>query len=408
MGAMLNTMVNGSPGSCDDAVHWLDGLSRGGHDSARSADAARGHAESDWQGPASQAYVDTTARIPRLVDALGDTARDYSRAIADFSHALTQVQNIMKDALGHAIGGGLEMDGPFIVAPEPPGPAPGSPKEVCTPSNVHQQIGKWEGDAAAHQAQAADYNRKIAVYNECKGKVEHARAAESNAHDALTRALTPPPDSPGINAYAIGTASLQRTLGYINNFENPRKEAQVKAAQATDEAKFYTKWADGLAGELDDWQLTHLREKAAKAGAYADQQLAKVEQWNRGIKHVPQSVREAASAYPGKRALNAAELSGVGNFGRSVLRGAPYGAGILTVAIEANDAYQGKQSPEKAVVDSGALIGGGTAGAALSTAGAGAVWGAPLGPWGSLIIGTGGAIVGAIGAQFAADQVVPR
>jgi hypothetical protein len=70
----------------------------------------------------------------------------------------------MQEAIGKAMAGRLNVQGPFIVEPDPVAmPQPGTPVEVCTADNLNQAVGTYSGDIRAYNSLVADYNAKIAV-----------------------------------------------------------------------------------------------------------------------------------------------------------------------------------------------------------------------------------------------------
>ncbi|GAB3474173.1 hypothetical protein [Amycolatopsis cihanbeyliensis] len=413
MGQALNTTVNGSSGTCVEAADWHDKLAKAAHDAGGEVAAARTTSESDWSGPASHAFQDSIRTVDRTAHDLGDTATAYAEALREFAATLDSVNRQMQSAITKAIGGGLEVDGPIILAPTKPNvPRPGPGQVVHGPDGAGVVMSEYRADLDAYYAAQAAYNRKIAVYNECKAIVEEARRAEGNAHHTLAAALSPPAGSQwdDLDSWSIGNTVASRVVGYVSSFENPRKEALMHAQRLGVEANFYRRWANGMVSDLDDWQLKALREAGEKAGAGQADYLKRAKEYERYIKTVPQWARTVAAAYPGRELVHALpDDAGAGlRAAQKGLKALPYAGSTLTVINEFSGAMKGEQSWGKAGVDAAANIAGGYLGAVGATAAVSAAYGSPLGPIGALVTGTVGGIVGVIGGQAVADFVVPK
>ncbi|HEV7981155.1 MAG TPA: hypothetical protein VGP60_41095, partial [Amycolatopsis sp.] len=364
------------------------------------------------QGPASQAFQDSISNVDVVADQMADWASRTERGLRDFASSLDAVVARMQEAIGKAMAGRLNVQGPFIVEPDPVAmPQPGTPVEVCTADNLNQVVGTYSGDIKAYNALVADYNTKIAVYNECKAIVDAARTTEGNAHQALQQSVVPP-DGPGvsIDGYKLGTTTIARVNGYISSFENPRMEALLKAGRAEGSALFFENWANGtqLTMTASDKALLQWAADESRANKVAYQTRA--QQFGQYVERVPEPIRSLISAYPGKKSVHMlpAEASVGLQTGQKVLKGMPYVGSLITAGSEVWSASKGEQSWGKAAADTSGLIAGGALGAAGASALAGAVYGAPLGPVGSFVVGTVGGIAGAIGGQAVADWLVPK
>ncbi|WP_406629877.1 hypothetical protein [Amycolatopsis sp. WGS_07] len=348
-------------------------------------------------------------------DDMAGWATAAERGLREFASSLDAVTARMNEALAQARAGGLRVDGPFIVEPDPiPANKPGTPVNVCTAGGATKAVGVYQGDIKQYNTLVFQYNGKIAVYNECKAIVDAARTAEGNAHQALRRALQPPSGRLDVDAYAVGTTTIARVNGYISSFENPRKEALLNAQRSAASAQFFDDWAHGTRIDLTALNKEDLAWAASKARDNKAAYEAWAKQFQQYVDKVPDKVRDWIAKYPGKGSIHILpEDASLGlRAGQKLLKGMPYVGSALTVVNESIGAASGEQSWGKAVADSGGLIVGGAAGAALASAGAsaaaGAVFGSPLGPFGSFVVGTVGGIAGAVGGQAVADWLVPK
>ncbi|MGV9297728.1 hypothetical protein [Amycolatopsis sp. NPDC003676] len=411
MGQALNTTVNGSSGTCVAAADWLHTVAEAGHRAAGNVRAARNGAEAGWHGPSSQAFQESIANIDVTADDMANWAATAERGLREFASSLDAVTARMNDALAQAHAGGLRVDGPFIVEPDPiPSNKPGTPVEVCTAGGASRAVGTYQGDIKEYNTLVFQYNGKVAAYNECKAIVDAARTTEGNAHQSLQRALQPPSGRLDIDAYVVGTTTIARVNGYISSFENPRKEALLNAQRSSASAQFFDDWAHGTRVSLTALNKEDLAWAASKARDNKAAYETRAQQFQQYVDKVPEKVRDWIAKYPGKDSLHVLpEDASLGlKTGQKLLKGMPYVGSALTVVNESIGAASGEQSWGKAVADSGGLIVGGAAGAALASAGAGAVFGSPLGPVGSFVAGTAGGIAGAIGGQAVADWLVPK
>lgn len=415
MGQALNTTVNGSSGTCAEAADWLRAVADAGHHAAGNVRNARSGAEAGWHGPASQAFRESIDNIDVTADDMANWAATTERGLREFASSLDAVVARMNEALAKAHAGGLRVDGPFIVEPDPIAMTkPGTPIEVCTASGATRAVGTYQGDVKQYNNLVSQYNAKVAVYNECKAIVDAARTTEGNAHQALRQAIQSPSGRLDVDAYKVGTTTIARVNSYISSFENPRMEALLRAQRSANSAQFFDGWANGTRIIMTPTDKEALAWAADKARGNKASYETRVQQFQKYIDAVPEPVRKAIAAYPGKGTYHVLpDEAGLGlETGQKLLKGMPYVGSTLTVVNEAASAMSGEQTWGKAVADSGGLIVGGAAGGALASAGAsavaGAVWGAPLGPFGSFVVGTAGGIAGAIGGQAVADWLVPK
>ncbi|GAA3522288.1 hypothetical protein GCM10022222_00060 [Amycolatopsis ultiminotia] len=415
MGQALNTTVNGSSGTCTAAADWLHTVADAGHHAAGNVRAARSAAEAGWHGPASQAFRESIDNIDVTADDMANWAATTERGLREFASSLGAVVARMNEALAKAHAGGLRVDGPFIVEPDPiPMVKPGTPIEVCTAGGATRAVGTYQGDIKQYNSLVSQHNAKVAIYNECKAIVDAARTTEGNAHQALRQAIQPPSGRLDIDAYKVGTTTIARVNSYISSFENPRMEALQRAQRAATSAQFFDGWANGTLINMTPEDKALLKWAADESRGNKASYETRAQQFEQYVNKVPEKAREWIAKYPGKGSIHVLpDDASLGlKAGQKLLKGMPYVGSALTVANESIGAASGEQSWGKAVADSGGLIVGGAVGGALASAGAsaaaGAVFGAPLGPFGSFIVGTAGGIAGAIGGQAVADWLVPK
>lgn len=408
MGQSLNTMVNGSVGTCEEAADWLRHVAEGADECGDSLQRGKAFAEAGWDGPAANAFLGTMRGTVDRADQVSKTAKEYERGLREFTDALERVIERMNNAVTKAQDNDLRIDGPFILPPEPfTARKPGTPTKACTAEEGTVVTGKVQGSMADWNAARAEHNSKVRAYNECKGLVHDARNAEDEAHRDLQHVFDT--NQLNVDGATIASTSATQAMTYVAAMENPRSEALTMADRSTSAAHFFDDWAAGTRlnmstadKELLQWASNHAR---GNADAYSH----RASEFARYVDKVPEPARKAVAAYPGKKKLEslpdeaATKLRGA----RAVLKGMPYLSGTVTVGTEVYGAAQGDQSWGKAATDSTLTIGGGALGAAGASAGAAALWGAPLGPGGSFVTGTIGGIAGMIGGQEIADWLAP-
>lgn len=408
MGQALNTTVNGSSGTCIDAADWLSRLFAGARDADSAARDARAAAEGGWQGPAADAFAEDLHGLPAELAELADRAYECEWALREFAASLDKAVDTMSQALDKARARDLRVEGPFIIAPQPPEAITGLPTGKCTPADAQAAARKLNGDIAALREAQAAYNAKAAAYNECKALVEDARRFEKRAHEQLRQSMTTVSEA-ATNWVTIGSFTVARMLGYVGSIENPRRDALNNVNRELNKSRFLTKWANGTvasASPLQQRVLEMAAEKARNAEAYR----ARVDEFEKFIKVVPEPARRAVTAYPGKGALDDAGShaktlpAGAKNIARSM----PYLGSLVTATAESIGALKGEQSWGKAAADTAGVVVGGGLGAAGAGAAYGALTGASLGPIGSVVVGTVGGVAGGIGGQLVTDWLVPE
>jgi hypothetical protein len=408
-GYALNTTVNGSSGTCAEAAEGLGKLYAGAYEAADAVRAARGVGDASWHGPAHDQFNDSTHGLDPDITTISDRAFDCEWALRDFADSLDAIHTRMTDALGKARAGGLVVDGPFIVGPTPPPPAPVLPTGSCGTAEARQVMQENQQAIAAHNAVVDEYNAKVAVYNECKAIVSTARTMEENAHHAL-REVMGKIETGLTQMVSLTPIVLARTISYVGTMEKGRQAAMYQAERATTRASAYEKFANGTLANPDQRTLNWLHESANKARVDSATHIARANQFDLWIRTESENTRKAIAAYPGKRSIDdlAQHVKTEVKVGQKLLKGMPYVGSGLTIINEARGALSAEQSWGKAVADSAGLIGGGALGAAGAAAAAGALYGSAIGPWGTLVVGTAGGIAGAIGGQAVVDFLVPE
>lgn len=409
MGQAINTTVNGSSGTCVEAAEYTNHVAKSGDTCGDGIQRATNTTYAGWDGPAANAFLSSLSGTRPQVDGVAEVAMAYSRALHDFAAALDGVVNRVNDAIGKAQAGGLRMDGPFILQPEPfTTPKPGTPKGFCTAEQGSVVVGQYQGDVAAWNAALAEHNRKVAVFNECKAIVHAARNAEEEAHHHLQDAFTRNQVT-DLDSAKLGTTTASQAVGYIAAMDNPRSNALNMARRSETAAQFFEGWAKGTRINMTADDRTLLAWAASEANGNSTAYQKRATEFAKYVDKVPEPLRKFVAAYPGKKYFEklpdeaAGKLKGT----RSILRGMPYVGSTLTLATEAVGAVEGQQSWTKAAVDSGLVIGGAALGAAAASAGAAALYGSALGPVGAFLAGTAGGVAGMIWGQEVADLLVP-
>lgn len=400
-GQALNTTVNGSAGTCREAATVLGQLYDGAYQASSEFRNALTTADATWHGPAHDAFADQINQVRPDIDALSDRAFKVQWALNDFADSLDAILARMDNALAGAKAGGLEVDGPFIVSPTPPGAAPLLPTGPCGTAQAQRIMDQNQQAIAQHNQAIADYNLKVAVYNEAKAIVTDARTMEANAHHALQQAMGGASQAVQNDMTKIAFTTASQARGFVGTMENTRRLTQSQADRLKTQAEFYKNFALGKQVDDPDWAKSLLERSAKMAddGGKLETRAQQFEQW---VKVVPEEERRALTAYAGRGAAeNLADHStdlklpaGAARVARSL----PYVGAILTASNEAVGAMKGEQSWGRAAADTGAALGGGALGGTL----VGMAAGSAFGPMGTLILGVMG---GFGGAKFATDIV---
>jgi uncharacterized protein YukE len=278
-GYALNTMVNGSSGTCVEAADGLATLDAGAHEAADAVPAARGIGDASWHGSAHDQFNDSTRGLDPDITTISDRAFDCEWALRDFADSLDAIQTRMMEALGKARAGGLVVDGPFIVGPTPPPPAPVLPTGPCGTAEARQVMHDNQQAIAAHNAVVGEYNNKVAVYNDCKAIVETARTMEENAHNAL-REVMGKIETGLTQMVSLTPIVLARTISYIGTMEKGRQGAMYQAERAATRASAYEKFANGTLANPDQRTLNWLHESANKARVDSATHIARANQFD--------------------------------------------------------------------------------------------------------------------------------
>jgi hypothetical protein len=402
MGESLNTTVNGSVGTCEETADCLAQLYSSASTASSGLRGALGVADATWKGPAHDTFSEATNKDAGEIDTLGDRAFKAERALRDFAGELKAVLTKMDEATAKAQAGGLHVDGPFIVTPDPPPPAPILPTGPCGTAQAAQVMQQNQQAIAAHSQVVNDYNAKVAVYNDCKAIVTQARTMEGNAHDALTKAMGQASETinnlPSIGA---GFTIASQARGFVGTMENTRRLAADEAARLKTQATFYENFALGKQADYPEYARA-LLDRSGKMAQDAGKLETRAQQFARWVSVIPEEDRRRLTAYPGRAAVeNISEHSKGGNvpaIAGKFVRAMPYVGSLLTAGNETYGAVKGEQSWGRAAADTAATVAGGAAGSAL----VGVVAGSAFGPPGMLVLGVLG---GFGGAKFATDIV---
>ncbi|MGH3623309.1 MAG: hypothetical protein ACRDQ5_16180 [Sciscionella sp.] len=409
MSQALNTTVIGSSGTCVAAADRLSRVYAGAHGADGASRDARTAAEGGWDGPAAEAFADDLRGMPGDFAHLADRAYQCEWALRGFAESLDKVVDTMRQVLDTARAGELRVDGPFVIAPEPPAGVAGLPAGKCTPRDAQVAVHNFNNDIAALREAQAEYNAKAAVYNECKALVEDARRIEKRAHEQLRASMTSVSEA-AADWVSIGSAVASRVLGSIGAMENPRRDAANKAERLKTQAQFLEDFANGTVASASPLQK-RLLEMSAEKAKDAKAAQARVEQFERFINKVPQEMRAGIIAYPGRRAIDDPgehAKTPLPKGAKEIARGMPYLGGAVTALSESIGAATGEQSWEKAGADTAGVLAGGALGGAEAGFLYGAVVGAPAGPIGSVVVGGIGTVTGAIAGQQLVDHFVPK
>lgn len=405
MASPLNTLVNGNAGTLREAADFLRGAKQATDAAADHARKAGRLAESSWHGPASDAFaVSTNHFSPDSAD-MSDLCGKYEQSFRDLADGLDAVNRKMADANDKATGGGLRLEGPLILPPDPPSPAPQVlPTGPCDTGLGRAAMNEQWAAVQDHNAAVSAYRAKARVFNECQGIVRDARRLERESHQAFHDAGGGSQNKPQDTLTQISTyAGYAR--GVVEGVENTRLTLMQKAASLDKAGTQFLYYARGQYGKLGPEFKSLLNWAARQNMTAADTYRTRASQYEKLVNKLGERTVKALTAYPGKPTGDA--LPRVSPKVDGVLRGLPYAGIATTVVLEARGAARGEQSWGKAVVDTGAVSAGGAVGGFLGGAFYGFMTGVPTGP-GAILTGLAGGIIGGIAGQNVADRWVPE
>lgn len=398
MTGQLNTTVNGSPGTCTEAADWFNALNESASAAGDHA-AAANTASGNWRGPASEAYIRSMRGVGPTCDDLAFTAREYRRALLEFSTLLEKVLERMHNARMDAVSAGLKVDGPFILPPKPLGPAPKPPSGTMTLGEVGEAMASFRGEQNAYAADVAEYNRKVREFNKCSELVQEARNKEDEAHANLRDTLKPPEGK--LDAFKIGNETLGTLVAAVEIAENERFDALRNAKLLASEGKTFQQFAMGTLSTIDAKDAALLRLAGEKAGLGAAHYLKRAEDFDKLVREINPKIRTVLAAYPGKGKVGP-DASVVRKFAGGAGKYLPYVGSLLVGINEARGAVKGEQTWEKAAIRTGGVLAGAGAGAKL-----GAAAGTAVEPGGGTVIGgVVGGFVGGIVGEEAVDMIL--
>ncbi|OZM70302.1 hypothetical protein CFN78_25575 [Amycolatopsis antarctica] len=398
----LNTTVNGSIDMCREAAGRLTtnaGYAESAQDFYRQS---RDGTEATWGGPSRDAFAGS---VTDTLDPLHDlcyTLPLYSRALDEFANGLEGVYRQMDDVLGKAAAGGLEIEGPIVRRPDSPGVPPELTMGPMMPGDSGGEITAKQAAIDGYKALVGEFNRKVDVYNTCLSIFTDARNKEKEAHQRLWDALNPE-KSANIDSWTIGRTSASAVIGRIGSAENARHDSLLKATRAGENALAFQQLA---AGKLPSPERSRALVDAAKSGLEEKRYREKIDSLDKLLKHIPENVRTASAAYPGKGNPNIAAPVDDAALGTkavsSTLKKLPYIGTGLVVGNEIWGAATGEQTWGKAVASSAGIVGGGAAGSVV-----GGAIGTPLGPWGTVLGGGIGSLIGGFAGGEVVDYYMP-
>lgn len=403
MGA-LNTHVNGSSGTCFDGARWFRAFARNAHLAGDHVQHTFQHGDG-WSGPANLAYRASMRGTVPMCDDIGKACEQAAGALDTFGHELDSINKLMFQARQKARGV-LEMHGPFILPPKPPGPAPQTPSGRMTHDEADKAVAKYEHAADIYKQQVHDYNIKARLFNECADLVREARKKEGNAHKELVDKM---PNIGGsdteFNATKVGKTTVSKALAYVSTAENSRRAAELKAIDSTRMQQFYQEMADRPPAVMTAEERAAYERSARESGIAAAEHTATAKEYERLVSKVPLRVRRALTLYPLRRQVELLtdSSSGLGKAMGGTLKKLPYISSGLVIGNEFTQAHKGEETFAQAAVHSAELIGAANAGAEAGTAAM--EWAGPEGMVVGAVVGGGAA---ALGTQWAIDKIDPK
>lgn len=89
-GRPINTIVFGSPNTCEEGAAYLDGLTGPTEKAADSVGEAESAADGSWIGPAHESYYENRDDLGSGFDDVSDMASTAASALRDFASGLRE------------------------------------------------------------------------------------------------------------------------------------------------------------------------------------------------------------------------------------------------------------------------------------------------------------------------------
>jgi len=391
----INTVVKGSVGTLEEAAEAL----RKAEHAADSADddqhSARSTAHSQWEGEGAEAFLSDLEPQLNFTRDLHETCQQYRHAFDALTGTLQAVKDDMAAIRTTATSGGLELQGPIVLRPEQPGPAPSASEYAGDQAGYDNAVDE-------HQAAVDDFNAKAEVFNTCLAHYKDARNKEEQGHTDFWEAVDADEGFDLNQSWSIGTTTASAALAGAGEMHNQRANLLTKIQSLQADSKTYQAIASGdkvLSGMTAKQRMQVMNDVSRSKGSermYRKQ----LKQLDKASKYVPKGLQNLAAANPSGLANNpetAKRLS-------KAFNRLPWAGSGITVFNEARQAATGEQTWGKAVADSTGILAGGAAGGA-----AGSALCSPLfPPFGPIVCGTGGALLGGFAGEKAMDIIVPE
>ncbi len=370
----LNISVEAEPATCRASAKSLDGLSKG---SGSLVDAFGKSADESefWVGETGEAFRGVANNAKDNSHQVEQNAERLSRALTEFADEIDTVKNRLQQAARVCSDVGLTVTDKLIQPPgQAPGPAPESPGADSSPEQKQQH----QHASSAHQAAAADFQRKQRAFNEASATVSEARGKERAAHDKLRKGASETDESTSALQTA-GRQALTTSVSLVGGLS----AASLKLVRSADKSMHLATLATALRANpnmtsaqqamLNDAQKA-LYKQAAKDG-FQNGQLNKV------IDKLPDGLKSTL-AYNVSDAVNDMRRAGRG-VPKSLmtdirgLKRLPVVGNTLTVGLAGVDIANGAD-PAKTSEKAAGSIAAGVGVAALADAGVAGLAGAGL------------------------------
>lgn len=358
----LDTSVKGSPGTLSASADFLNKYAKALESTAHDLTKVNNTHEADWHGPAADECGKALDNIDSAdVDELTKHVRKVAHAERDFQHALNAVVRHMHDAINTAQSAGLELNGPLIMPPTPPGHAPKPPSGKSRANDASDAAQQYKQDAANHKAACHDYNRKLAAYKKAKSIINKARSNEQNAHKELNSKIA---DSSKTvrGLVTVGTKATTWATSYVKGFHGAAREAFEHADKALKTGQIYQSFNAGNLINLTAEEKSVLHWGQTHAQELADGYTKKGEQLEKFVSRVPKNVKKAAAANPGKSLQNLAGDAKYLKWAKPALKNMPYLGTAAGLGSNLYDAVSGQKSFGRAAAQFSAETAGGAAG----------------------------------------------
>src|SRR5699024_10101234 len=211
----INTVVKGSVGMLEEAAEALRKAAKAADSADDDHHEARSTAYSHWEGDGAEAFLSALEPQLNVTRDLHETCDQYRQAFDALAGTLQAVKNDMATVRSTATSGGLQLQGPIVLRPERPGPAPSASDYAGDQAGYDKAVDE-------HQAVVDDFNAKAKVFNTCLSIYKDARNKEEQGHTDFWEALDAEKGFDLDQSWSIGTTTASAALAGAGEMHNQR------------------------------------------------------------------------------------------------------------------------------------------------------------------------------------------